>query len=730
VRLIPSRRLDRVAATLAMAVVAGLTATVPAAAAAPPVLLVDAPKAKVLRGDVPADTTVLPRSGARPGVVRSHATRPAVSTWTVQYDAGFDANPQARAAFQQAVDTWAGLITSTVPIVVNARFTDLGGQGVLGQAGPTNFAVLDTDADGTPDTAFPIALANAMGGADLTGNPDIDADFSSTEPGVYYGTDGNPPPGQIDFTTVVLHEIGHGLGFLGSMSVYDDGRGGWGDGTTYPFVYDRLTVRSAGNVQGKPLLEYPIRSTALGDALTSGAVYWDGPLGKAAYGGRPVRLYGPPAWEDASSYSHLSDVDFPAGDPNSLMTPFVQENEVIHDPGPVVLGMFADMGWQTPQPAGVRYTPIEPVRLLDTRDGSGGSAGRLGAGTPLDVRVVGGNVPATATAVVLNVTGLGPSSATDLRVYPTPRSGTARPLVSNLNLAAGDQRANLVTVPVGEGGRVRVFNAGGGPHVLVDIQGWYGGDGMSAYQPAEPVRILDTRNGTGGVPAAPVVAGTPLDLTVVGGPRGVPASATAVVLTVTAVHATTRTDVRIFGTPADAATPPPRVSNLNLVRGQVVPNLVIVKIGAGGAVRLVTSAGSVHLLADLAGWYDDAPGGSLFHPLAPERVLDSRVQPPRRLGPGGTRDVPVAGTAGVPESGATAVVANVTGVDATAATDVAIYPTPTDGSVPTVSNLNLRPRQTAADLAVVRVGAGGQVRLRNKGGGVGVLVDLAGWFGP
>jgi hypothetical protein len=722
------RRLGALAAVLAATVVAGVTASVPAAAAGPSVQLVDAPKVKVLRGDVPAGTKVLPRQTGR---VRPHATREPLSSWTVQYDAGFDANPQARAAFQQAVDTWAGLITSPVPIVVNARFTDLGGHGVLGQAGPTDFAILDTDGNAKADTAFPISLANALAGRDLTPTrPDIDAEFSSTEPGVYYGTDGNPPAGQIDFTTVVLHELGHGLGLLGSLTVDTDGHGRWGTASPYPDVYDRFTVRSAGSVQGKALLSYPNGSTALAGALTSGAVYWDGPLGKAAYRGRPVRLYAPPAWEEASSYSHLSDVDFPAGDPDSLMTPFVQENEVIHDPGPVVLGMFGDMGWQTPAPVGLRYTPIDPVRLLDTRDGTGGTSGRLGRGKALDVGVLGGAVPTSATAVVLNVTGLGPSSPTDLRVYPTPRSGTARPLVSNLNLAAGDQRANLVTVLVGEGGKVRVFNAGGAPHVLVDIQGWYGPDGASGYQPTDPVRILDTRTGTGNVPVAPLPAGQPLDLMVVGGPRAVPATATAVVLTVTALRATTTTDVRVFGTPADAATPPPRVSNLNLRPGQVVPNLVVAKIGAGGAVRLLNSAGTVDLLADLAGWYDDAPGGSLFHPLAPERVLDTRVQPPQRLGAGGTRDVRVTQVAGVPASGATAVVANITGVDASAPTDVAAYPVPADGSVPTVSTLNLAAHQTAADLAVVGVGAGGLARLRNKAGAVALVVDLSGWFGP
>jgi hypothetical protein len=172
------------------------------------------------------------------------------------------------------------------------------------------------------------------------------------------------------------------------------------------------------------------------------------------------------------------------------------------------------------------------------------------------------------------------------------------------------------------------------------------------------------------------------------------------------------------------------VSNINLRDGQVVPNLVIAKVGSGGAVRLQNAAGTVDLVVDLAGWYDDAPGGSLFHVLAPQRVLDTRTQTVKRLGPGVTRDLTVTGVAGVPSTGVTAAVLNVTGVDASRTTDVAVYPTPSDDSFPLASNLNVLTHETAADLAVVATGVGGAVRLRNSAGDLAVVVDLVGWFGP
>ena len=135
-------------------------------------------------------------------------------------------------------------------------------------------------------------------------------------------------------------------------------------------------------------------------------------------------------------------------------------------------------------------------------------------------------------------------------------------------------------------------------------------------------------------------------------------------------------------------------------------------------------------MADLAGWYDDNPTGARFHVLAPQRVLDTRTQTVKRLAAGETRDLSLAGVAGVPSTGAGAVVVNVTGVDATQTTDVAVYPTPNDESSPLASNLNVLTHETAADLAVVATGLGGQIRLRNSAGELALVVDIVGWFGP
>jgi Calx-beta domain len=265
-----------------------------------------------------------------------HATS-AGSTFVVNYDAGFDANPAAKTAFQFAVDQWASVISSPVPITVDASFTALD-PGILGSAGPSS-VFRDFSGAPQPATWYPVALANARHGSDLDpGNADISAQFSSSYSNFFFGTDG-ATGGKVDFASVVLHELGHGLGFLGIARTNGDGTGSCCLGG-YPLTYDRFTTSN-----GTDVLSFADGSTALGNALQGQVVRFAGAQATAANGGTAPRLYAPASWQGGSSYSHLDETTFPAGDPNSLMTPAIGPGEVIHAPGPVTLGIFADSGW-------------------------------------------------------------------------------------------------------------------------------------------------------------------------------------------------------------------------------------------------------------------------------------------------------------------------------------------------------------------------------------------------
>ncbi len=253
----------------------------------------------------------------------------------VQYDAGFEANPDAKAAFQFAVDIWASELVSPVPILIDAQFSALGGN-VLGSASPGG--IYTTLNGPNASTAYVVALANAIDGEDIdpTG-PDVLASFNSTA-NWYYGLDGNTPNNQFDFVSVVLHELGHGLGFTGNSN---SGAGvGFSNGAN-PMSYDELV--ELGN--GSTILSLGFGTTAQTSALIGDDLFQGGANARAALGGQRPKMYAPNPFNSGSSYSHLDESTFPGGDPNSLMTPFIGNGEAIHDIGDAVRGIYKDQGW-------------------------------------------------------------------------------------------------------------------------------------------------------------------------------------------------------------------------------------------------------------------------------------------------------------------------------------------------------------------------------------------------
>ena len=134
--------------------------------------------------------------------------QPEAASFIVSYS-GF--SPAAKSAFQRAVRLWSSRITSSVPITISARYTPLG-TGILGSAGP-NLIHRNFPGALVANTWYVDSLANKLRGAQLDASADIVANFSSNFPNWHFGS-GPAPAGKYDFTTVVLHEIGHGLAFL------------------------------------------------------------------------------------------------------------------------------------------------------------------------------------------------------------------------------------------------------------------------------------------------------------------------------------------------------------------------------------------------------------------------------------------------------------------------------------------------------------------------------------
>jgi outer membrane protein assembly factor BamB len=384
-----------------------------------------------------------------------------------------------------------------------------------------------------------------------------------------------------------------------------------------------------------------------------------------------------------------------------------------------------------------KFVSSTPVRLLDTRaghytiDGMFNGIGARPAGSKLDLAVVnrGGVAAAGVGAVALNVTATNPTGNGFVTVWPT---GATRPNSSNLNIASGQTIANLVIAKVGNNGNVSLFNSAG-TDLIADLAGWF--PTTSGLTPLTPSRLLDTRAGYSTVDGlyagiGPVAAASELDVATLGR-GGVPASGVgAVVLNVTATNPTAPGYMTVW--PMGSARP--YTSNLNFIAGETVPNLVVTPLGTNGKVAFYNSAGTTDLIGDVQGWFAST---SELTAMVPFRLLDTRPGMPTgdgqfagsgALNAAGQVDLIVLGRAGIPASGVSAVVLNVTAVNPSANGFLTAWPT---GSLrPATSNLNFSPGETIPNLVIAAVGTNGKVSIYNNAGSTDVVADVVGWFVP
>lgn len=282
-----------------------------------------------------------PGTGTSTQVGVAPSTRAAAANADIQVTyTNFPAN--AMAAFQAAVNTWEATISSNVVIRIQASWTNLGSTGILGSAGPTT--IHRNFSGGTTNRWYPAALANKIAGQDLNGGTaDIVAQFNSQFPNWYFGTSGPTPANQYDLQSVVLHEIGHGLGLFTSFT-QSGSQIVWGNGG-FPYIQDNYVVNGSNTL----LITFTSGSAALKTQATSNNVFWNGPKGKAANGGSNPKLYAPNPWRQGSSLSHLDEATYPPGNVNSLMTPSIGQGERIVAPGPITVGLLQDSGWTSPK---------------------------------------------------------------------------------------------------------------------------------------------------------------------------------------------------------------------------------------------------------------------------------------------------------------------------------------------------------------------------------------------
>jgi hypothetical protein len=388
----------------------------------------------------------------------------------------------------------------------------------------------------------------------------------------------------------------------------------------------------------------------------------------------------------------------------------------------------------TTSSTGGSYVSISPSRICDTRSNQPANpctGSTLTTGATLQVQVPTTVVPAGASAVVLNVTAVDPSAAGFLSVFPGGATvPTGSSLVSNLNFAAGATVANLVTVGLSSTGTVEIYNYTGDTNVVVDVEGYYtstpASNGSGLYNAISPTRVLGTL-----ASGATIAANTATAVTVAGGSTGVPASATAVVVNLTAADATAASFLTAF----PAGVTMPLASNLNFaaqVPNQAIANRVTVGVGTGGQIMVYNHAGSVNVDVDVDGYYTGSGGtGSAFVAITPQRLTDTRSA---------TNGTPIAAStsetfsltnSSIPATAA-AVAANFTVVPGADPGYLTVYPT-ADTTVPVASDVNWTasespavPNFTVADTA----GTGNVAVFNSHGATINLLIDAFGYFGP
>ena len=271
-------------------------------------------------------------------------------------DTAANLGEQRQMLLAAAALVWGEVLDTAVDIVVSASFDPLTctpatpmepARATLGSAGPAAAYGLNVPND--PTTVYPVALANKLVGSDIDPskqdittrlNSAIDEDCLGNGSRFYYGLDNAQPAGTINLFMTMLHELGHGLGFI---SFTDKETGAFAGGIQdiwARFLYDQTQDRTWDEMTD---------AQRLSSTTNNNNVFWDGPNvriasaflgsnGRDAATGR-VQMYTPSTLEPGSSVSHFST----NASPNLLMEPILT-------PGlPTTLDitrqLMRDIGW-------------------------------------------------------------------------------------------------------------------------------------------------------------------------------------------------------------------------------------------------------------------------------------------------------------------------------------------------------------------------------------------------
>ncbi|MEU2389311.1 PKD domain-containing protein [Streptomyces sp. NPDC007369] len=308
-----------------------------------------------------------------------------------------------------------------------------------------------------------------------------------------------------------------------------------------------------------------------------------------------------------------SNLNFEPGEtvPNMVIVPVGKDGYVeLYNGGWESIDLIADVTGYFTRTASSGYSPMTPVRFVDTREGLGAARGQVPGQGTFTTQISGlRGVPAGITAVALNVTVTNPREDGHLTVFPSDVQQA--PSTSNLNFRAGQTVANSVIVPVGADGGIKVRNgAWAGVDVVVDVVGYYSPASQGAYMSVAPNRMIDTRDpeewGSEPLPGRDYIwlavshkeqgiAGYIMNTTVT-------SPAEAGFLSVAPDH---NTPNDYYNRTASAPVRP-TASSLNWAAGKTAANMV--QASSGGTNGVIDfwnqSWGPIHLIVDIFGYYE------------------------------------------------------------------------------------------------------------------------------
>jgi hypothetical protein len=373
-----------------------------------------------------------------------------------------------------------------------------------------------------------------------------------------------------------------------------------------------------------------------------------------------------------------------------------------------------------------------PVRLVDTRNGTGGYSGTVAPGADRCFAIGGlGGIPSDASGVVVNATSVAQGASGWLTLYPAAQP---RPQTSTLNFDSHEYAISNGAIarlglfgPFGSGGKLCV-SAGGAPSfVVLDVAGYLNPTAASSVALlTAPVRAVDTRNGTGGFTGQ--IAPGKDQCFRLAGVMGIPADAVGVLLNVTAVAYGGNGWLTVF----PDGTSLPSTSTVNYdSREYAIANNSVVKLGSSGGVCVDAGASASAVILDVTG-YVTAAGVSQVPLIAPVRLVDTRTGlggPAGPVNPGSDRCFTLDGLAGIPGSAA-GVIVNITAVGYTSNGWITVYPA--GNPRPPTSTLNFDSHEYAiANGAIVRPGNSGQICIDAGLSSTQVVIDVTGYLpGP